>query len=209
MKRLAVLASGSGSNLQAIIDAIKNKDLTDVEIAIIVSNKKDAYALERARLNNIEDVFLNPKDFNSNEDFDKKIVEVLKTKEIDLIVLAGYLKILTDVFINAFENKIINIHPALLPHFGGKGMYGKKVHEAVLKNNEKESGCSVHYVTLGIDEGPIICQKKVPVLPNDTVDTLAARVLDEEHKLIVEGVKLALSCKVIACKDPTKYNISS
>lgn len=206
-KRLAVLASGSGSNLQAIIGAIKNKNLENAEISTVISNKENAFALERAKNNNIDCIFLDPKSFPTNEDFDKKIVEILKDKKIDLVILAGYLKILTNSFINAFENRIINIHPSLLPAFGGKGMYGKKVHEEVIKSKVKESGCTVHYVTLGIDEGPIICQKKIPVLPNDTVDTLASRVLEEEHNLIVEGVKLAI--KKIACNAPTEYNISS
>lgn len=206
-KKLAVLASGSGSNLQAIIDSIKNKELEDAELSTVISNKENAFALERAKNNNIDYIFLDPKSFSTNEDFDKKIVEILKTKKIDLVILAGYLKILTNSFINAFENKIINIHPSLLPAFGGKGMYGKKVHEEVIKNKVKESGCTVHYVTLGIDEGPIICQKKIPVLPNDTVDTLAAKILKEEHYLIVEGIKLAI--KNIACNAPTEYNISS
>lgn len=196
-KRLAVLASGSGSNLQAIIDAIKNKDLQDLEISIIISNKKDAFALQRGLENNIESVFLDPKSFSSNEDFDKRIVEILIDKKIDLVVLAGYLKILTEVFINNFKNKIINIHPSLLPAFGGKGMYGKKVHEAVIASKAKESGCTVHYVTLGIDEGPTIAQKKVTVLENDTVDTLATRVLEQEHKLIIEGIKKALCLEVL------------
>lgn len=196
-KRLAVLASGSGSNLQAIIDAIKNRELEDAEISVVISNKENAFALERARNNNIDHVFLDPKSFSTNKDFDKEIVEILKNKKIDLVILAGYLKILTDSFINAFENKIINIHPSLLPAFGGKGMYGKKVHEEVIKNKVKESGCTVHYVTLGIDEGPIICQSKVSVNESDTVDTLAAKVLKEEHKLIIEGIKLALSVEKI------------
>lgn len=192
-KRLAVLVSGSGSNLQAIIDAIKNQELEDTEISLVISNKENAFALERAKNNNIDYIFLNPKSFSTNEDFDKRIVEILKDKKIDLVILAGYLKILTDAFINAFENRIINIHPALLPAFGGKGMYGKKVHEEVIKNKAKESGCTVHYVTSGIDEGPIICQRKISISENDTVDTLAAKVLKEEHKLIIEGIKLAYS----------------
>ncbi len=207
MKNLAVLASGSGSNLQAIITAIKDGILKDTKISVVISNKDSAFALERARNNSIEAIFLNPKILSSNEEYDKKIVEILNNKNIDLIILAGYLKILTESLVNAYKNKIINIHPALLPAFGGKGMYGKKVHSAVIESGIKESGCTVHYVTLGIDEGPIICQKKVPVLPNDTVDTLAERVLTEEHKLIVEGIKLA--CSSVACKATTEYNISS
>ena len=185
-KKLAVLVSATGTNLQAIIEAIKNNKLKNTTISIVISNKKDAHALRRAEENKINNLFLNPKDFNNNIDYDKKLVEIVKSHEIDLIVLAGYLRILTPTFINAFSNKIINIHPALLPSFGGKGMYGEKVHEAVLKSKAKETGCTVHFVTNEVDLGPIISQKKVPVLEHDTIETLSKRVLQEEHKLLIE-----------------------
>ena len=193
MKQICVLVSGSGSNLQAIIDAIKDKKLKEANIALVISNKNNAYGLTRAKEASIKSIFINPKDFSSNLEYDKNLVEIINTHNIDLIVLAGYTKILTDLFVNSFPNKIINIHPALLPNFGGKGMYGKHVHEAVLKSGVPESGCTVHYVTNEIDAGPIISQKKVPVLKGDTVDTLSKRILEEEHKLIVEGIKLALN----------------
>ena len=188
MKRIAVLASGSGTNLQAIIDAVKNGRLNQVDIAVVISNKKDAFALQRAQDAKIKAIFINQREFKSNEDYDKKLVEVINSHKIDLIVLAGYMKILTDSFVNAFPDKVINIHPALLPNFGGKGMYGKYVHEAVLKSGVKESGCTVHFVTTEVDSGPIIVQRKVPVMSNDTVDSLSKRILVEEHKLLVEAV---------------------
>jgi len=192
-KKIVVLASGSGTNLQAIIEAIKNGNLINAEIVIVISNKKDAFALERAKNADIEAVFINPKNFTNNTDYDKKLVEVISNYKVDLIVLAGYMKILTENFINAFANKIINIHPALLPDFGGKGMYGKNIHEAVLKSGVKESGCTVHFVTTKIDAGPIIAQKKVPVIPGDTVNSLSKRILAEEHKLLIEAIKLVLN----------------
>ena len=191
-KKLAVLVSGSGTNLQAIIDAIRSGELTNTEIAIVISNKKDAYALQRAEKEGIKSLFLNPKDFPSSIEYDKKLIELIKEHKIDLIILAGYLRILSKEFINAFPNKIINIHPALLPKFGGKGMYGEKVHEAVLKEKEKESGCTVHFVDNGIDTGQIIAQKKIPVLEGDNVETLQKRILLEEHKLLVESIKKVL-----------------
>lgn len=191
-KKIAVLVSGSGTNLQAIIDAIKNGYLSNTEISIVISNKKDAYALKRAQNEGIENLFLNPKDFSNNIEYDKKLVEIISNYQADLIVLAGYLKILTHAFVNSFPQKTINIHPALLPNFGGKGMYGEKVHEAVLKSGVQESGCTAHFVTTEVDAGPIISQKKVPVLSDDTVESLSKRVLAEEHKLLVNTIKKVL-----------------
>ena len=205
-KKLAVLVSGSGTNFQAIIDAIKSRDLPDTEISIIISNKKEAYALKRAETENIKNIFVNPKDFSSNTDFDKKLVEIISNCHIDLIVLAGYTKILTSFFVNTFSNKIINIHPALLPDFGGRGMYGEKVHEAVLKSGIKESGCTVHFVTTKVDTGPIIAQKKVPVIENDNVETLSKRILKEEHKLLVEAINKVLFETVIPAKAGIQIN---
>ena len=192
MKKIVVLVSGSGTNLQAIIDAIKNGRLNNVDIAAVISNKKDAFALERAQNIGIETVFLDPGNSINNIDYDKKLIEVISNYKADLIVLAGYMKILTDNFVNAFKNKIINIHPALLPNFGGKGMYGKNVHEAVLKSGVKESGCTVHFVTTEVDAGPIIAQRKVPVMPGDTVESLSKRILEEEHSLLVEAINKVL-----------------
>ena len=191
-KKLAVLVSGSGSNLQAIIDAIKTHLLENTEISIVISNKKNAYALIRAENEKINNLYLNPKDFNTSLDFEKKLVETISNYGVDLIVLAGFTKILSESFVNSFPNKIINIHPALLPLFGGKDMYGERVHEAVLNSNVKESGCTVHFVTSEVDGGPIISQRKVPVLKGDTAETLSKRILEQEHKLIVESVNMVL-----------------
>lgn len=191
-KKLAVLVSGSGTNLQAIIDAIKTGDLLNTEISIVISNKKDAFALVRAKNVGVKTLFLNPKDFQYNFEHDKKLIEEIKKYNVDLIVLAGFLRILPEAFINTFKDKIINIHPALLPNFGGKGMYGEKVHEAVLKSGAKESGCTVHFVDTGIDTGKIIAQERVPVLEGDTVETLSKRILKEEHKLIVDSINKVL-----------------
>ena len=191
-KRIAVLVSGAGTNLQAIIDAIKIGELPNTEISIVISNKKDAFALNRAALNKINHFFLDPKLFKSNTDFDKELIEAIKKHNIDLIILAGYTKILSEIFTNTFQNKIINIHPALLPDFGGKGMYGKKVHETVLKSGAKESGCTAHFVINEVDAGPIIDQIKVPILDSDTVESLSKRVLLEEHKLLVRSIKKVL-----------------
>ena len=195
-KNLAVLVSGSGTNLQAIIDAVKSSELKNTEISIVVSNKKDSYALKRAENERIKSLFINPQEFSDNIKFDEKLIEVINNYQVDLIVLAGYTKILTSTFVNAFCGKIINIHPALLPDFGGKGMYGLKVHEAVLKSGVKESGCTVHVVTSRVDAGPIIAQKKVPVLKGDTPEILQKRILIEEHKLLIKAIKTILFEKI-------------
>lgn len=197
MNKLAVLVSGSGTNLQAIIDAIKSSKLNNIEISIVISNKKEAYALKRAKNKGIKNFFINPDDFTNDKEFNHKLIKLINEHNIDLIVLAGYTKILTNDFINAFPNKIINIHPALLPDFGGKGLYGKKVHEAVLKSKVKESGCTIHYVTNEIDKGPIIAQKRVPVLDTDTVESLSKRVLHEEHALLVQSIKNILELEAV------------
>ena len=191
-KKIAVLVSGSGSNLQALIDALEKKELTDAEIAIVIASKSDAFALKRAEVSRIKNIFLNPSDFKTSLDFDQKLIEVIKEHNADLIVLAGFLRILSTDFIKAFKNKIINIHPSLLPAFGGKGMYGKKVHEAVINSKVKESGCTTHFVTDEVDTGQIILQKKVPVNETDTVESLSSKILNEEHTLLIESIKKVL-----------------
>lgn len=185
MFKIAVLVSGGGTNLQSIIDAIKQKQI-NAKIELIISSSRNAYALERAKDNRIPSFVISKKDFANPSD---EICNILINHNIDLVVLAGYLGILHGKILQRFKNKIINIHPALLPKFGGPGMYGIHVHEAVLLAHEKESGCTVHYVDDEVDGGKIILQKRVPVLPDDTPDSLAKRVLTQEHICLVEAIK--------------------
>ena len=183
--RIGVLVSGSGSNLQSIIDAVEAGNLHS-EIVCALSNKEAAYGLERARKHGIPAYFINPKE----ADYDEKVLNCLQNHGVDLVVLAGYLKIVDPKMIEAYKGKIINIHPSLLPKFGGKGYYGIKVHEAVLKAGETESGATVHFVDTGIDTGETIMQSKVPVYETDSADDLQQRVLHEvEHKILVKAIK--------------------
>jgi phosphoribosylglycinamide formyltransferase-1 len=181
-----VLVSGGGTNLQAIIDAIVNRELPKVEIGLVISSNSTAFALERAKKYNIPTMIISKKEFSNTGD---QILKFLKVHKINLVVLAGYLGILNGGILDEYQNKIINIHPALLPKFGGPGMYGHHVHEAVIKAHEPVSGCSVHYVNATVDGGQIILQKQVPVLPNDTPETLAVRVLVQEHLALVQVLK--------------------
>lgn len=183
--RIAVLVSGGGTNLQSIIDAVENKILQS-EIVCVISNKETAYGLERARRHNIPAYHLDPK----SGYYDEALLELLQSKEIDLVVLAGYLKILDESLVENYRGRIINIHPSLLPKFGGMGYYGIRVHEAVLAAGEKESGATVHYVDIGVDTGEIILQRSLEVLAEDTPETLQKRILAEiEHKILVEAIK--------------------
>lgn len=190
-KRIAVLVSGGGTNLQAIIDKTR-EGYIDAEIAVVISNKKDAYALERARTAGIDAVYIDRKQYNSDEHRDYAIMRHLEQRGIDLVVLAGYLGILSKPFVDAYRLRIINVHPSLIPAFCGKGFYGRRVHQAVLDYGAKISGATVHFVDEGIDAGPIILQKAVEVKDDDTADTLAARVLEVEHELLPLAVKLFL-----------------
>ncbi len=183
--RMAVLVSGGGTNLQSVIDAVEAGVLSS-QIVCVISNKETAYGLERARKHNIPAYFINPKE----KGFDEKLLAKLEEEKVDLIVLAGYLKILSPDLIRAYKHRIINIHPSLLPKFGGKGFYGIHVHEAVLAAGEKESGATVHYVDEGVDTGEIILQRKVAVEEGDTPESLQARILEQiEHKILVEAIK--------------------
>lgn len=183
--RIAVLASGSGTNLQSIIDAIES-GILESQIVSVISNKVDAFALERARAQGIPAYYIDSK----VEEYDMKLLCRLEEDEVDLIVLAGYLKIISSELIRAYRGRIINIHPSLLPKFGGKGYYGIKVHEAVLKSGEAYSGATVHFVDEGVDTGEIILQESVPVYSTDTPDILQRRVLYEvEHKILVQAIK--------------------
>lgn len=184
--RLAVLVSGGGTNLQSVIDATENGKLKS-QIVCVISNKESAYGLERARKHNIPAIFIDPKE----PGYDDKLLAKLIEEKIDLVVLAGYLKIIDGKLIDTFPKRIINIHPSLLPKFGGKGFYGLHVHETVVAAGEKESGATVHYVDKGVDTGEIILQRKLAVLADDTPSTLQARILDEiEHKILVEAISL-------------------
>lgn len=179
MLRIAVLVSGGGTNLQAIIDAIAAGKITDTEIAAVISNNKNAYALERAKQAGIKDIVVSPKDFETRDVFNENLLKTLQEVNPDLIVLAGYLVVIPESVIDAFENRIINIHPSLIPAFCGTGYYGLKVHEAALKRGVKVVGATVHFVDKGTDTGPIIMQKAVAVQNGDTPKVLQQRVMEQ------------------------------
>ena len=179
MLRIAVLVSGGGTNLQAIIDAIAAGKTTDTEIAAVISNNRNAYALERAKQAGIKDIVVSPKDFETRDVFNENLLKILQEVNPDLIVLAGYLVVIPEIVIDAFENRIINIHPSLIPAFCGTGYYGLKVHEAALKRGVKVVGATVHFVDKGTDTGPIIMQKAVAVQNGDTPKVLQQRVMEQ------------------------------
>jgi len=185
MKKIALFASGNGTNVQQIAEYFKNNN--NVNIELIIVNKKDTYVRQRAKNLGIEDVYFNREDFyNSN-----KVLDILKERKIDFIVLAGFLWMVPQNILDNFPNSIINIHPALLPKYGGKGMYGHHVHEAVIANKEKESGITIHYVNDHYDEGQIIFQAKCEIMPNDTADELAEKIhlLEKEYfPKVIESV---------------------
>lgn len=192
---LVVLASGSGTNLQSIIDNIEAGKL-NAQIKAVISNNSKAFCLERARKHNIPAIHLSHKMFDTKEQFEQKLISTLKENEADLIILAGYMKILSPTVIRAYRNKILNIHPGLLPHFGGKGMYGIHVHEAVLKSGMKISGVTVHIVDEIYDHGPIVMQRCVQIEDKDTPESLAERVLKVEHQLYSEAIQLFAEDKI-------------
>lgn len=187
--KIAVLASGGGSNLQAIIDAVDDGYIP-AKIALVVSDKPEAYALERAKKRGIKTAVVTRQAFPDNLEFNLELVRVLKEEAVDLVVLAGFLPILHKVLVDAFPDKIINIHPSLIPSFCGKGYYGIKVHQAALDYGVKISGATVHLVDEGTDTGSILLQEAVPVLDDDTPKTLAARVLEAEHRILPKAVKI-------------------
>lgn len=193
--KLACLASGSGTNLQAIIDNIESGGLP-ARIVAVISNEPGAQALDRARRHQLPSFLLNHRDYKSRADFDDDLSELIDRQGADLICLCGFMRILTPSFVNRYPSRIINIHPALLPKFGGKGFFGHKVHEAVLAAGEKESGCTVHFVDAQVDHGPIILQRRVPVLPGDTAETLARRVLAEEHIAYSQAIAMLAEGRV-------------
>lgn len=186
--RVAVLASGRGSNLQAIIDAIESRVL-QAQIVAVISNKRESVALERARKHGLPDLFVDPKPFagrpDSRDAYDRALLQVLEQRQVELVLMAGYMKIVTAVLVNAYANRMMNIHPSLLPSFPGLDVQKKAIDWGC-----KLAGCTVHFVTEGVDEGPIILQAAVPILDSDTPEILAARILEQEHRIFPRAVQL-------------------
>lgn len=197
MLKIAVLVSGGGTNLQAIIDNIEQKKITNAEIALVVSNNKGAYALQRADDNGIPNQCISPKNYPNRDQFNQALLETLLKYQIDLIVLAGYLVVIPKILIDKFENKIINIHPSLIPAFCGTGYYGLKVHEAALDRGVKITGATVHFVDAGTDTGPILLQKAVTVDDLDTPEVLQQRVMEQAEWIILpKAIDLIANNKV-------------
>lgn len=193
--RISVMISGSGSNLQAIIDAIEDGRIPRAKIVQVISNNASAYGLERAENHDIPTAIITEHDFADIRDREKAVLNALRNEGTDLVVLAGYLKILPADVLKEYEDRIINIHPSLLPKHGGAGYYGKNVHQAVLDAGDTETGVTVHYVTDQVDGGEIILQKKVEVRQSDTVDILAQRVLAKEHEVYPEAINKVIEEK--------------
>ena len=185
MLKLAVLVSGGGTNLQAIIDAIGAGTITNAKIDVVISNNANAYALERAKDHGIEGMCISPKSYESREQFNDALTQTIADRGIDLVVLAGYLVIIPPQLIAAYKNRIINIHPSLIPSFCGTGYYGLKVHEAALARGVKVTGATCHFVDEGTDTGPIILQKAVEILPGDTPKSLQQRVMEQAEWVIM------------------------
>ena len=197
MKNIAVLVSGGGTNLQALIDAQKDGIIKSGKITCVISSNPGAYALERARKNNIDTAVIRRKDFATFPEYDFALTELLKSKGADLVVLAGFMTILGHQVISEFENRMINIHPALIPSFCGEGFYGLKVHEAALEKGVKLSGATTHFVTEECDAGPIIMQRAVEVENDDTPETLQRRIMENvEWKILPLSVELFCSNKI-------------
>ena len=191
MLKIAVLVSGGGTNLQAIIDGIKNGDITNTEITAVISNNANAYALTRANDNGIKAMCISPKDYPSRDIFNQALLDEVNKLDVDLIVLAGYLVRIPEAMVHQYSHRIINIHPSLIPSFCGVGFYGLKVHEAALEKGVKVTGATVHYVDEGMDTGEIIFQKAVDVLPDDTPETLQRRVMEQaEWKLLPAAINM-------------------
>ncbi|MGI6539092.1 MAG: phosphoribosylglycinamide formyltransferase [Caldicoprobacterales bacterium] len=195
MKKIGVLISGSGSNLQALIDAV-DKGRIPAEISLVISDRPNAYGIERAKNKGIPACTILRKKFDDYNAFNLAVLEKLMAHKVEYIVLAGYLSILSSELVRAYPNKIINVHPSLIPAFCGMGYYGKRVHQAVLDYGVKVTGATVHLVDEGADTGPIILQKTVDVLPDDTVESLAERVLKVEHELLPKATALLVQDKL-------------
>ncbi|MDR2458188.1 MAG: phosphoribosylglycinamide formyltransferase [Clostridiales Family XIII bacterium] len=187
MKKIIFLVSGSGSNMQAVIDNIKNGKLKNTKISLVISNNKNALALKKANIENIPTRLIDANNANVDE-----LLKILKAENPDLIVLAGYMRVLPEKIISSFPKKIINIHPSLIPRHAGKGYYGIKVHESVIKSKDKFSGPTVHFVDKGIDTGKIILQEKIIVPENATAEILQKKVLEVEHKILSKAISICL-----------------
>ncbi len=191
MLKICVCVSGGGTNLQAIMDAIDAGKITNAQIVRVISNNRGAFALERAKSKGIDAVAVSPKDYEDREDFNRAFLNCMDDVKPDLIVLAGFLVVLPPMMIKKYEGRIINIHPALIPSFCGKGFYGLKVHEAVLARGVKITGATVHFVDEGTDTGPIILQKAVEVRPDDTPEVLQQRVMEEaEWEILPQAINM-------------------
>lgn len=191
MTKIAVLISGGGTNLQAVIDAVEAGKIADAELSAVISNKKDVYGLVRAKKAGIKNVVISPKDYEKREDFHRALLQVLEEEKIDLVVLAGYLVRIPEEMVERYRNRIMNIHPSLIPSFCGSGSYGLKVHEQALERGVKVTGATVHFVDEGTDTGPIILQKAVEIAPGDDAESLQKRVMEEaEWKILPEAIAL-------------------
>lgn len=198
MLNLVVFVSGGGTNLQAIIDQIDENKLENVKITAVISNNENAYALKRAENYDIPKLCISPKHFETKEEYEETLLHAIQSYEAELIVLAGYLPVVPEPIVKEYSNRIINVHPSLIPSFCGKGYYGLKVHEAVLKRGVKVTGATVHFVDEGTDTGPIILQKSVEVKENDTKETLQERVMEEaEWILLPEAIRLIAEDKIM------------
>lgn len=189
MKNISVLVSGGGTNFQAVIDNIESGFIKNARIVQVISSNPDAYALERGAKHGIKGRVIGKNEYPDMSERTDAIIAALEAENTDLIILAGYMTVLQPKLIERYRDRIINIHPSLIPKYCGKGFYGHHVHEAVLAGGETESGATVHFVDEGVDTGKIILQRKVPVMPDDTPDTLAARVLEVEHTILPEAVR--------------------
>ena len=197
MMKMAVLVSGGGTNLQAIMDAMDRGEITNAEIAVVISNNANAYALERAKMKGIEAICVSPKAYASRAEFNQALLETIQSYDVELVVLAGCLVVIPEIMVKAYPNKIINIHPALIPSFCGTGYYGLKVHEGVLERGVKVTGATVHFVDEGTDTGPIILQKAVEVHQGDTPEILQRRVMEEaEWKIMPKEIDLIANDKI-------------
>ena len=197
MLKIGVLVSGGGTNLQAIMDAIDAGEITNAKVDIVISNNASAYALERARKHDVEAMCIAPKDYPDREAFHKPLLSKLQERGVDLIVLAGYLVAIPPMMVEAYPNKIINIHPSLIPSFCGVGYYGLHVHEAALKRGVKVTGATVHFVDTGTDTGPIILQKAVKIEPDDTPQSLQRSVMEKaEWKILPKAINLIANGKI-------------